>query len=118
MLTDPAVTVGRRLFGAVPAARGLAPLPSDRIELSESRESAELLRLRRINRIRTIQGSLAIEGNTLSIEQITAILEGKRVIAPPREILEARNAIKASEYDKVQNRPRSHPRSQENAESY
>lgn len=55
------------------------------------------LRLRRLNRIRTIQGSLAIEGNTLSEEQITAILEGKRVIAPPKDILEARNAIKAYE---------------------
>ncbi len=51
--------------------------------------------LRRINRIKTIQGSLAIEGNTLSEEQITAILEGKHVIAPPREIQEVRNAIKA-----------------------
>ena len=55
------------------------------------------LRLRRLNRIRTIQGSLAIEGNTLSQDQITAILEGKRVIAPPKDILEARNAIKAYE---------------------
>ena len=55
------------------------------------------LRLRRINRIRTIQGSLAIEGNTLSEAQITAILEGKRVIAPPREVQEARNAITAYE---------------------
>ncbi len=43
----------------------------------KSEEDSELLRLRRTNRIRTIQGSLAIEGNTLSIEQITAILEGK-----------------------------------------
>ena len=55
------------------------------------------LRLRRINRIRTIQGSLAIEGNTLSEAQITAILDGKLVIAPPREIQEARNALKAYE---------------------
>lgn len=55
------------------------------------------LRLRRINRIRTIQGSLAIEGNTLSEAQITAILEGKRVLAPPKDIQEARNAIKAYE---------------------
>ena len=63
--------------------------------LSAHDAAATSLRLRRINRIRTIQGSLAIEGNTLSEEQITAILEGKRVIAPPREIQEARNAIKA-----------------------
>lgn len=55
------------------------------------------VRLRRINRIRTIQGSLAIEGNTLSEEQITAILDGKPVIAPPREVLEARNALAAYE---------------------
>lgn len=53
--------------------------------LSVQEANASVLRLRRINRIRTIQGSLAIEGNTLSEEQITAILEGKRVIAPPRE---------------------------------
>jgi len=63
--------------------------------LSAQETAATSLRLRRINRIRTIQGSLAIEGNTLSEAQITAILEGKRVIAPPREIQEARNAIKA-----------------------
>ena len=56
------------------------------------------LRLRRLNRIRTIQGSLAIEGNTLSEEQITALLDGKHVIAPPREIQEARNAIAAYDH--------------------
>ncbi len=55
------------------------------------------LRLHRINRVRTIQGSLAIEGNTLDVTQISAILDGKRVIAPPRQIQEARNAIKAYE---------------------
>jgi Fic family protein len=55
------------------------------------------MRLRRIQRIRTIQGSLAIEGNTLSTEQITAILDGKTVIAPPAEIQEVRNALKAYE---------------------
>lgn len=56
-------------------------------------EQEHALRLRRINRIRTIQGSLAIEGNTLSEEQITAIIAGKRVIAPPRDVQEAMNAI-------------------------
>jgi Fic family protein len=58
-------------------------------------EIAKNLRLRRINRIRTIQGSLAIEGNSLSEEQITAILEGKKVIASPKEVQEVRNAIEA-----------------------
>lgn len=62
-------------------------------------ESAGALRLRRVNRIRTIRGSLAIEGNSLSEQQITAILEGKPVIAPPREIQEVRNALLAYEFE-------------------
>ena len=53
------------------------------------------MRLRRINRIRTIQGSLAIEGNTLSESQVTAVLEGKVVMAPPREVQEVKNALSA-----------------------
>ena len=56
---------------------------------------AQDLRLRRINRIRAIQGSLAIEGNTLSERQVATLLDGKPVVAPLREIQEARNAIKA-----------------------
>ncbi len=48
--------------------------------------------LRRRNRIQTIYGSLAIEQNTLSLEQITAVLNGKRVMAPPRDIAEVKNA--------------------------
>lgn len=58
-------------------------------------DQAKALRLRRINRVRTIHGSLAIEGNTLNEAQITAILEGKRVIAPPREVQEVKNALAA-----------------------
>jgi Fic family protein len=53
--------------------------------------------LRRNNRIRTIQASLAIENNTLSIEQVTAVLDGKPVIGLPREIQEVRNAFVAYE---------------------
>jgi len=66
--------------------------------LSVSDESSRMLMLRRINRIRTIHGSLAIEGNTLTEGQITAILDGKRVIAPPREVQEVKNAIAAYEH--------------------
>ncbi len=55
------------------------------------------LRLRRANRIRTIRGSLAIEGNRLTEEQVSTILEGKPVVAPLREIQEVRNAINAYE---------------------
>jgi Fic family protein len=56
------------------------------------------LRLRRITRIRTVRGSLAIEGGTLSEAQITAILDGRRVIAPPRAVQEARNALAAYDH--------------------
>jgi len=53
--------------------------------------------LRRENRIRTIQASLAIEHNSLSLEQVTAVLDGKRVLGLPREIQEVRNAFVAYE---------------------
>ena len=53
--------------------------------------------LRRGNRIRTIQASLAIEHNSLTVEQVTAVLEGKRVLGLPREIQEVRNAFTAYE---------------------
>ena len=49
------------------------------------------------NRIKTIHYSLGIEGNSLSLEQVTAILDNKRVIAPPKDILEVKNAIKVYE---------------------
>lgn len=53
--------------------------------------------LRRSNRIRTIHGSLAIEQNTLTLEQVTAVLNGKQVLAPPRDIAEVRNAYEIYE---------------------
>lgn len=53
--------------------------------------------LRRVNRIRTIHSSLAIEHNTLSLEQVTAILDGKRVLGNPNEIREVQNAYEAYE---------------------
>jgi Fic family protein len=65
------------------------------LEAVQSR--APQAKLRKANRIKTIQGSLSIEGNTLTIPQITAILDNKRVIGPQRDIIEAVNAIKAYE---------------------
>ena len=53
--------------------------------------------LRRTNRIRTIYSSLAIEQNTLTLEQVTAVLNGKRVIAPPKDIAEVKNAYEIYE---------------------
>ncbi|WP_187115726.1 Fic family protein [Treponema denticola] len=60
-------------------------------------EQEDGVRLRKINRMKTIQGSLAIEGNTLTEEQVTALIEGKHVIAPMREVQEVKNAIKVYE---------------------
>lgn len=53
--------------------------------------------LRRSNRIRTIHGSLAIEQNTLSLEQVTAVLNGKHVLAPSKDIAEVKNAYEIYE---------------------
>lgn len=53
--------------------------------------------LRRGNRLRTIQASLAIENNSLTLEQVTAVIEGRRVLGAPKEIQEVRNAFAAYE---------------------
>ena len=53
--------------------------------------------LRKKNRIKTIHSSLEIEGNSLSLDQVTAILDNKRIIAPEKDIAEVKNAIKAYE---------------------
>ena len=55
------------------------------------------LKLRRENRIKTIYSSLAIENNTLSLDQVTAIVNGKRVLGTPKEIQEVKNAFDAYE---------------------
>jgi Fic family protein len=52
-------------------------------------------RLRRENRIQTIQASLAIEQNSISLEQVSAVFDGQLVIGPARDIQEVRNAIQA-----------------------
>lgn len=54
--------------------------------------------LRRANRINTIYSSLAIEQNTLSMDQVTAVISGKRVIAPPKDIAEVKNAYEIYEH--------------------
>ena len=53
--------------------------------------------LRRDNRIKTIQASLAVEQNTLTLEQVSAVIEGKTVLGLPKEIQEVRNAFRAYE---------------------
>ncbi len=51
--------------------------------------------LRRQNRIKTVAATTAIEGNTLTLDQVSAVFDGKRVLGPKRDVLEVQNAIKA-----------------------
>ena len=57
----------------------------------------KLPRLRRINRIKSIHSSLAIENNTLSIEQVSDVINGKKVLGPQKDIIEVHNAFNAYE---------------------
>ena len=73
------------LVGQVTAVSGLTTSPA----------------LRRTSRIRTIYSSLAIEQNTLSLDQVTAVLNGKRVLAPPKDVAEVKNAYEI--YERMDN---------------
>lgn len=61
----------------------------------------KLPRLRRVSRIKSIHSSLAIESNTLSIEQVTDVIDGKRVLGPEEDILAVKNANEA--YKQLEN---------------
>lgn len=82
----------------------LVSVISERIgEINSAHLSKPPTKLRKRNKIKTIQSSLEIEGNTLSVEKITAIFENKRVLGPEKDILEVKNAIavyeQLSEFD-------------------
>lgn len=66
-------------------------------KLSSVNDLEKLPRLRRANRIKSIHSSLAIENNTLSVEQVAAVINGKRVLAPQKDIEEVKNAFNAYE---------------------
>lgn len=79
-ITNLVIEIGE-LVGVVSVDAGLSPDP----------------RLRRENRIRSIYSSLAIEQNTLSLDQVTDVIDGKRVLGPPKDIREVKNAYEAYE---------------------
>lgn len=79
----------------------VAEISAQMERLSMDMENAEKIRLRQVNRMKTIHGSLAIEGNSLTEEQVTALIDGKHIVAPVKEIQEVRNAIRA--YDALLN---------------
>ena len=66
-------------------------------KISAEKEFEKNLTLRRENRIKTIYSSLAIEQNTLTLGQVTDVINGKRVLAPPKDIKEVQNAYEIYE---------------------
>jgi Fic family protein len=85
-------------FSVTPAILGLVAAIGELVgRLEASLPPERQLLLRRANQIRTIQGSLAIEGNTLSLDQMTAVVAGKRVLGSTREVQEVRGAVAAYE---------------------
>lgn len=64
-------------------------------KLSNINELEKLPRLRKVSRVKSIHSSLAIENNTLSIKQVTDVIEGKRVLGPADDILAVKNAFAA-----------------------
>lgn len=64
-------------------------------EITSIQNNPYHIQLRKENRIKTIHSSLAIENNSLSLEQITAIIDGKKVLGNPNEIKEVKNSIQA-----------------------
>lgn len=68
-------------------------------EINAAHLSKQPTELRKKNRIKTIQSSLEIEGNTLTVEQITDLLDNKRILAPQKDIIEVKNAIAV--YDRL-----------------
>lgn len=91
MAYEPPLTLTAEMLGHAAAIAELV----GRISVEHGQSLS--VHLRRENRIRTIHSSLAIEHNTLTLEQVTAVLDGKRVLGNPNEIREVTNAYDAYE---------------------
>ena len=87
MIYTPPFTISAKAISMIAEISALMERYAIRLEQHDA------LKLRKANKIKTIQSSLAIEGNTLSESQVTDILDGKKVVAPLREIQEVKNAI-------------------------
>lgn len=87
-------------YDITPSVLKLISAISEKIgEVNARYLSKQSPQLRKQNRIKTIQSSLQIEGNTLTTEQITALIENKRVIGPKKDVTEVQNAIQV--YDEL-----------------
>ncbi len=91
-------TIMKPPYEITPAILKLVSSISEKIgEINATYLNKQSPQLRKQNRIKTIHSSLQIEGNTLSEEQITALIENKRIIGPEKDVLEVLNAIKIYE---------------------
>ena len=84
-------------FTVTPKIIKLVSIISEQLGAMERNILKSSPKLRKQNRIKSITGTLAIEGNSLGEEQVTAIIEGKPLLGRPREIAEVQGAIKAYE---------------------
>lgn len=87
----PPFSVSAKAIGLVAEISALV----ERYAIRLAQTDGELLR--KVNRIKTIHSSLAIEGNELSEDEVRTVLEGKTVVVPQRQLQEVRNAIRAYE---------------------
>ena len=87
MITTPPFKLTSKMVASAIDVAGLIE------QFTASEEISRNQVLRKKNRIKTIHGSLSIEQNTLSEDQITAIIEGMHVTGPAKDITEAENAI-------------------------
>ncbi len=83
----PPFTVSSKAINLIAEISGLIERYAIRLEQEDG------LRLRKANRIKTIHSSLAIEGNTLTEDEVSDIIDGKNIIAPIKQIQEVKNAI-------------------------
>jgi len=93
VLSKPPYTITEK------AADYLAKIVEAVTRLEFGTDFARDIKLHRENRVRTIHSSLAIEGNTLSLDEVAAVLDGKLVAGKQAEIKEVKNAYEA--YDKI-----------------
>jgi len=92
MVYDPKFIIDNEMLTLVSEIAAL-------IERIPETKTSKHIKLRQESRIRSIHSSVAIEGNRLSLEKVTDIINGKRVIGSPKDILEVKNAQKA--YDRM-----------------
>lgn len=84
-------------FGITPAIAQICGRIERALGRCEGLGGAAEPKLRRQNQIRTVHATTAIEGNTLGLDQVTAVLEGRRVRGPAHEVREVKNALAAYE---------------------